>query len=415
MSFKNISIIGLGYIGLPTATMFAKSGLNVGGVDVDINIVDKINKGEIHITEPLLDNVVKEVVKSKRLSASTKLKESDAFIIAVPTPFKKDKEDNLEPDLSYLKDAVKSISKVLKKGDLIILESTSPVGTTEKIVNWLKKNRNDLEYPSDETPGDINICYCPERVLPGKILDEIISNDRIIGGITEECAKKGKELYSLFVKGDCILTDSRTAEMAKLTENASRDVQIAFANELSFICEKNDIDVWNLIKIVNRHPRVNILQPGPGVGGHCIAVDPWFIVSANPNESKMIKVARNINDSKPKWVIEKINKLIKKNGDKKAKLAFFGLAFKANIDDLRESPALDIVNYFDKSHGSQILVVEPNITELPELLTNSTLSSPVCAYNESDILVILVDHDEFKEFDYKRANVFDTRGISSSK
>ena len=203
--------------------------------------------------------------------------------------------------------------------------------------------------------------------------------------------------------------------MAKLTENASRDVQIAFANELSFICEKNDIDVWNLINIVNRHPRVNILQPGPGVGGHCIAVDPWFIVSANPDESKIIKLARHVNDSKPKWVIEKINKLIEKNGNKKAKLAFFGLSFKANIDDLRESPALDIVNYFDKSHESQILVVEPNIAELPKLLTNSILSSPVYAYNESDILVILVDHDEFKEFDYKRANIFDTRGISGSK
>ncbi|MFK5892436.1 MAG: UDP-N-acetyl-D-mannosamine dehydrogenase, partial [Pseudomonadota bacterium] len=296
MSFERISVIGLGYIGLPTAAIIASRGVDVIGVDVSQNAVDTINAGHIHIVEPDLDIVVKSTVQMKKLKATTVPEPAQVFMIAVPTPFKGDKE----PDLSYIQAATEAIAPVLEKGNIVILESTSPVGTTEKISQWLAKSRSDLSFPQHAGDNaDINIAYCPERVLPGYVLQELVSNDRVVGGLTKTCAAKAKEVYEIFVRGDCIITDSRTAEMAKLTENSFRDVNIAFANELSMICDKLHISVWELIKLSNRHPRVNILSPGPGVGGHCIAVDPWFIVSSTPKEAKIIRAAREINDSKP--------------------------------------------------------------------------------------------------------------------
>ncbi|ENM3886805.1 UDP-N-acetyl-D-mannosamine dehydrogenase, partial [Vibrio cholerae] len=308
MSFETISIIGLGYIGLPTAAMFASRKKKVIGVDVNQHIVNTINKGKIHIVEPDLDMIVHAAVSEGYLKASTEVVSAEAFLIAVPTPFLPCKEGEVPaPDLSYIEAASKAIAPVLKKGDLVILESTSPVGTTEQMAVWLAEARKDLTFPQTHgSSADINIAHCPERVLPGHVVRELVENDRVIGGMTEKCSLRAVELYKTFVQGECVITNARTAEMAKLTENSSRDVQIAFANELSIVCDKLGIDVWELIKLANRHPRVNILQPGPGVGGHCIAVDPWFIVSSTPEDAKLIHTARKVNDSKPEWVIDKV-------------------------------------------------------------------------------------------------------------
>ena len=392
-------MFGLGYIGLPTAAMFAHHGANVVGVDVNQHAVDTINQGKIHIVEPGLEAIVKQAVDNGRLKASLTPVHSDAYLIAVPTPFK---GDDHTPDLSYIQAVSKVLAPLLEKGDVVILESTSPVGATEQMVAWLAAARPDLTFPKyhePDTEADIYVAYCPERVLPGKVVEELISNDRIIGGMTKESTNKAKEVYRIFVEGELLETNSRTAEMAKLTENASRDVSIAFANELSIISDKLDINVWELIELANHHPRVNILQPGAGVGGHCIAVDPWFIVNQNPNEAKIIRTAREINDDKPDWVINKINAEIdrlKDQGIVKPTVALLGLAFKPNIDDLRESPAVNIAKKMIGADNAEILLVEPNIGELPEKLSAGRLVALEAAVEQADILVVLVAHNEFE-------------------
>lgn len=419
MPFTTISVIGLGYIGLPTAAVFASRKKQVIGVDVNQNAVDIINRGQIHIVEPDLDMVVHAAVTEGYLRATIKPEPADAFLIAVPTPFKGDHE----PDLTYIESASKSIAPVLKKGDLVILESTSPVGATEQMAAWLAEARSDLTFPQTHgEDSDIRIAHCPERVLPGHVLRELVQNDRVIGGMTPKCSQLAISLYKIFVQGDCIVTNARTAEMCKLTENSSRDVGIAFANELSMICDKLDINVWELISLANRHPRVNILQPGPGVGGHCIAVDPWFIVSKTPEQARLIRTAREVNDSKPQWVIEKVKlavaEFLQANPDKSARevtITCFGLAFKPNIDDLRESPAVAIVQQLAKEHPGRILAVEPNIHELPEkMIPQVTLKELEHVEDESDILVLLVDHQEFRNHKLntqKNIKIIDTRGI----
>lgn len=401
MSFKRISVIGLGYIGLPTAAMLASKNKIVIGVDINNDAVKKINKGMIHIVEPDLESLVYKVVKNGFLKATLEFQPADAFIITVPTPFKDVSSNIPEPDLSYVKTASESIAQVLKKGDLIILESTSPVGTTEQISKWLANIRDDLIFPhmKGKTP-DINIAYCPERVLPGNIIKELINNDRVIGGMTPHCSQRAIDLYNIFIKSECFVTNSRTAEMSKLTENSCRDVQIAFANELSIICNELDINVWELIDLANRHPRINILKPGTGVGGHCIAVDPWFIASKSPEESILIQTARRRNLDKTQWVIEDIiinlNDLAINNnnllGDNH--ISFWGLAFKPDIDDLRESPALLVIEKIT-SLTSNYSCVEPNISNNDKF----NLLSIEESIQTSNIIVLLVGHKEFYDAD----------------
>jgi len=405
---KSICVFGLGYIGLPTAAMFAHHGANVVGVDVNPHAVETINQGKIHIVEPGLEAIVKQAVDNSKLKASLTPVHSDAYLIAVPTPFK---GDDHEPDLSYIQAVSKALAPLLEKGDIVILESTSPVGATEKMVEWLAEARHDLTFPKyyePEVEADIFVAYCPERVLPGKVVEELISNDRIIGGMTKESTKKAQEIYRIFVEGELLETNSRTAEMAKLTENASRDVSIAFANELSIISDKLDINVWELIELANHHPRVNILQPGAGVGGHCIAVDPWFIVNQNPDEAKIIHAAREINDNKPNWVIEKIHAEVdklKEQGVEKPVVALLGLAFKPNIDDLRESPAVNIAEEMLDSNLAELLLVEPNINKLPKILEFGKLVSLSEALERADVVAILVAHDDFAKIEISRKNV----------
>lgn len=421
MQFNTISVIGLGYIGLPTAAVFASRKIKVVGVDVNQHAVDTINRGEIHIVEPDLDMVVHAAVHEGYLKATTQPEPADAFLVAVPTPFK---GDNHEPDLSYIEAASKAIALVLKKGDLVILESTSPVGATEQMAEWLAEVRPDLTFPQTHgEASDIRIAHCPERVLPGHVLRELVQNDRVVGGMTPKCSEMACALYKTFVEGECVVTNARTAEMAKLTENSFRDVNIAFANELSIICDKLDISVWELIALANRHPRVNILQPGPGVGGHCIAVDPWFIVSKTPEQARLIRTAREVNDGKPEWVLEKVQQAVGQyliaNPEKTAKdvtIACFGLAFKPDIDDLRESPALRITANVTKSHPGQGLIIEPNIKKLPAQLSdqNVKLVSVKEALEKADVLLMLVDHSDFKELkpELKDSQIMvDTRGV----
>lgn len=413
--FKHICVIGLGYIGLPTAATFAAHGVKVTGVDVNPHAVDMINQGKVHIVEPDLDALVRDVVAQKKLSAQPQPCEADAYIVAVPTPFK----ENYEPDLKYIESAAKALAPYLMKGNLVILESTSPVGATEQMAAWLSEARSDLTFPQTHgEQADILIAHCPERVLPGKVLQELISNDRIVGGMTPRCSQAAIDLYKVFVKGDCIETNARTAEMCKLTENSFRDVNIAFANELSIICDKLDINVWELIQLANRHPRVNILQPGPGVGGHCIAVDPWFIVSKTPDQARLIRTAREVNDSKPEWVIDqvkiKIAEFLQAYPEKTIKdvtVACYGLAFKPDIDDLRESPALNITKKLAEQ-GLNILAIEPNIQELPKNLPENIKLISLKEREKADVHLILVDHKEFKKLSYTNmAVVVDTKGI----
>jgi len=415
-----ISVIGLGYIGLPTAAILASSKVSVIGVDVNEKVVDTINKGEIHIIEPELDALVHSAVKNGNLRATTQPEKSDVFMLAVPTPFKA----NYKPDLSYIESACRAIAPVLEKGNLVILESTSPVGTTEKMIDWLSSKRSDLSFPkfgSDKFSTDISIAHCPERVLPGNIVRELRENDRIIGGVTSHCAERASNLYKLFVDAECLITDCRTAELSKLVENSFRDVNIAFANELSLICDKLDINVWELIKLANHHPRVNILKPGPGVGGHCIAVDPWFIVDSAKDETKLIRAARLINDSKPSFILDKVNQAILEMGVKISEISItcLGLSFKPNIDDLRQSPALEIAKKISLMSFKKLYLVEPNIFIMPNCFEHDNdieLVNLEFAVNSSDIVVLLVDHNEFNQIDLDLLSdkyVIDTRGIWS--
>lgn len=403
---KKIVVMGLGYIGLPTASLLATKGHKVLGVDINEKAVDTINKGEIHIVEPDLDILVRSAVNSGNLRASIAPEEADIFILAVPTPFK----DDHVPDISHVEAATRTIAPFIAVGNMVILESTSPVGTTERVRDILAEERPDLfNGAGGKNSARVLVAHCPERVMPGQILKELVSNDRIIGGIDQVSREKTAEFYKTFVSGQVLVTDARTAEMAKLTENSFRDVNIAFANELSLICDRLGINVWELIELANRHPRVNILQPGPGVGGHCIAVDPWFIVAAAPEEAKLIRTARQVNDHKPHWVLEKVR--AKAERFKEPVIGCLGLAFKANIDDLRESPALEITRELVASGIGRVMACEPNVhggfEEFPLHEIGDVL-------READILLVLVDHDEFKGIDrelYKEKVVIDTRGI----
>lgn len=392
--FSKVTMIGLGYIGLPTAALLAKYNVKVHGVDINPKVVETINKGEIHIVEPELRDYVKSAVEKENLKADTKPIESDVYVIVVPTPFKGDHE----PDISYVEAATKTILPLLKAGDLYIIESTSPVGTTEKMRDLIYAERPELK-------DKLYMAYCPERVLPGNVMYELENNDRVIGGIDEKSTELAVNFYRTFVKAEIHKTNARTAEMCKLTENSSRDVQIAFANELSIICDKADINVWELIELANKHPRVNILQPGCGVGGHCIAVDPYFIVSDYPLETKIIGGAREVNNYKSFWVVEKIQnaklKFELENG-RKPKIALMGLAFKADIDDLRESPAKYIAQKVMQSENNgNIMIVEPNIEDHSVY----KLTDYKKAYEEADIIAFLVSHKEFKGLQYNEDKI----------
>jgi UDP-N-acetyl-D-mannosaminuronic acid dehydrogenase len=408
---QKIVVMGLGYIGLPTASMLATKGHQVLGVDVNEAAVSLINAGKIHIVEPDLDILVRSAVNSGNLKASLVPEEADCFILAVPTPFTTTPTSEKFPDISYIEAATRAIAPFLCAGNLVILESTSPVGTTERIAEILAELRPDLINPklSLQNSTLFHLAHCPERVLPGHIIRELVDNDRIIGGINKASAEKARDLYKTFCNGGIFLTDSKTAEMSKLVENSSRDVNIAFANELSMICDKLGINVWELIGLANKHPRVNILNPGPGVGGHCIAVDPWFIVAAAPHEARLIRTAREVNDFKPHWVMERVR--AKAERFKSPVIGCLGLAFKANIDDLRESPALEITRELIASGIGKVMACEPNANghfkEFPLYELSDVLK-------EADILVVLVDHDEFKDIDHellKEKMLFDTRGV----
>lgn len=409
--FGRVCVIGMGYIGLPTSAVFADNGVEVIGVDVSPAVVDSINAGTPHITEPDLDVLLRRVVEAGRLRATLMPEEADAFVLAVPTPFKGDHE----PDTSYIEAACRSIAPVLRAGNLVVLESTSPVGTSEKVSEWLASARIDLSFPHQKGElSDIRVAHCPERVLPGQILREVVHNARVIGGVTRKCSQAAMALYKIFVQGECHLTTARTAELAKLTENAYRDVNIAFANELSLICDRLKVNVWDLIRVANLHPRVNILNPGPGVGGHCIAVDPWFIVAASPENTRLIRTAREVNNSKPRYVVEKVKAAAAKL--KEPVIACLGLAYKADIDDLRESPAMEIVEQLAKERVGELLIVEPHVNALPGNLAELGLELQDFddAIDRANILLLLVDHMSFMHVDHgvlKDKIVIDTRGV----
>lgn len=421
LPFKRISVVGLGYIGLPTAAMFASRKIEVVGVDVNQQTVDIINRGQVHIVEPDLDVAVRAAVSDGYLRAVLKPEPAQAFLIAVPTPFK---GKNRQPDLSYVKSAAEAIAPVLQAGNLVILESTSPVGATEELASWLAGLRSDLAFPQDNGDAcDIRVAHCPERVLPGRVMQELVTNDRVIGGITRKCAERAMELYRSFVTGACVIASGpREAEVAKLAENSFRDVNIAFANELSIICDKLEIDVWELISLANRHPRVNILKPGAGVGGHCIAVDPWFLISSAREEAKLITAAREVNDRKPHWVMEKVrSKALALTSTSESPdsnpvtIACFGIAFKPDIDDLRESPAVAVVRALNEglSRDCRILVVEPHIMYLPEHLADCELVTSDEALRVADLNLILVRHTAFESLDFSRSETLDFVGLLS--
>ncbi len=407
---QRLTVVGLGYIGLPTAAVFAEAGVDVVGVDVNPDIIDSVNAGNAHIVEPDLGALLRRVVENGKLRAALVPEPADAFIIAVPTPFK----DGHQPDLRYLESAAAAIAPVLERGSLVIVESTSPVGSTEMLATWLAAARPDLSFPHQEGDlSDVRVAHCPERVIPGAILREVVENDRVIGGMTRGCGAAAAALYRMVVKGECHVTDAATAELAKLTENAFRDVNIALANELSIICDKLHINVWELIRMANLHPRVNILAPGPGVGGHCIAVDPWFIVSAAPAEAQLIAKARDVNDAKPGWVVEKV--MAKADTLKRPVIACLGLSYKANVDDLRESPAVRIVQMLAERNAGELLLIEPHIRALPDVLTGigAELTDFDRGLERANIVVLLVDHDAFGTVDretIKDKIVIDTRG-----
>ncbi|MGW8566924.1 UDP-N-acetyl-D-mannosamine dehydrogenase [Isoptericola sp. NPDC055881] len=414
MEINTVGVIGLGYIGLPTAAILASQEIKVIGVDVKESTVEAINRGDVPFVEPDLATYVAAAVRRGNLRAADTPEPADAFIVAVPTPFQGD----YEPDLSYVEAAARAVAPVLRGGELLILESTSPPGATRKMADWVLEARPDLSLDGSQGRPTIHVAHCPERVLPGRVMIELVTNDRIVGGLTPEAGQRAKDLYAVFCRGEILLTDAVTAEMAKLVENAFRDVNIAFANELSLIADKLDIDVWELIRLANHHPRVNILEPGPGVGGHCIAVDPWFIVDADPEQARLIRTARHVNDSKPQWVVDQV--VAATEGIESPTIAALGLAFKADIDDLRESPARRIVtDLADRLPQADVLVVEPHIDALPGDLAqrhNVGMVEYADATAAADVVVVLVDHQQFKASAAGGAavdgTVIDTRGVS---
>ena len=392
-SFKKISVIGLGYIGLPTAATLATRGIEVIGVDINEQVMASINDGKAHFPEPDLDILLEAAVSTGKLRAQCNTAPADAFIIAVPTPFREDKS----ADLSYVQAAVRAVAKVLEPGNLIILESTSPVGTTDKICAWIAEERSDLALPTEHKAGDICIAYCPERILPGRMVFELVENDRIIGGVSPACRERAEALYKLFLRGNVFHTRPAIAELVKLAENAYRDVNIAFANELSILCESFGVNVWETIQLANRHPRVNILNPGPGVGGHCIAVDPWFLISAAPESAPLMSAARSVNDHKPLLVTETVLRHIDRF--KRPTVACLGLAYKPDVDDLRESPALHITETL-AAEDINLIVVEPHLSALPERLakfSNVIMEDADAAVRKADIVVVLVGHSAFRD------------------
>ncbi|MCA1406695.1 UDP-N-acetyl-D-mannosamine dehydrogenase [Ensifer sp. IC3342] len=407
-----LAILGMGYIGLPTAVAIATRGVDVIGVDINPATVAAVSRGEVPFVEPDLAVAVSGAVAMGRLTATSEVPEADAFIIAVPTPFNEDRT----ADLSYVEAAAKQIAPRLRPGNIVVLESTSPPGTTEKVGGWIGDLRPDLRMPRDgETGADIFVAHCPERVLPGRIMIEIVTNDRVVGGLTPRCAEKAASIYRLFAQGEILLTDAASAEMAKLVENAYRDVNIAFANELSLISESLHIDVWEVIRLANRHPRVSILNPGPGVGGHCIPVDPWFIVSAAPQLSRLIRTAREVNDRRPHDVAERV--VAKAQRFRAPTIACLGLTFKANVDDVRESPAVEVVGLIAKALPEvEIFVSDPYVSALPAPLSgysNLHLEGAYQAVERADIVVLLVEHEPFKAIRHTRLGgkvVYDTRG-----
>lgn len=410
----HVAFVGLGYIGLPTAVVMANSGLQVTGVDVMPEKVDAVNRGEVTIVEPGLEEELRAALDTGRFRATTNMPKADAYIVAVPTPF----TGGHEVDMKFIYSAAEAIAPQLEGDELIILESTSPPRTTERMAQRILELRPEFHIDGSQNPTDgpaLFFAHCPERILPGKAMEELRTNDRIVGGMSPEATKRAKAIYSSFCHGELLETNDRTAELAKLTENSFRDVNIAFANELSLICDEQDISVWELIELANHHPRVNILQPGPGVGGHCIAVDPWFIVSTAPETARLIRTAREVNDAKPEWVLGKIDAAVQAV-ESSPTIALLGLAFKPDIDDLRESPALDIaVQVAQRYPDAAIHVVEPNIDELPATLqqfANVELTSLEPAISKAEVVVLLVDHKEFLNLDpIVRSEVIDTRGV----
>jgi UDP-N-acetyl-D-mannosaminuronic acid dehydrogenase len=406
----DVSVIGLGYIGLPTAAMFASGGCSVVGVDISPRIVDSVNTGTAHFEEAGLSELVDRCVLEGRLRASPMPVQADNFIIAVPTPV--DHETH-RPDIGYVLAAARSIAPVLKAGDLIVLESTSPVGTTREVADLLATLRPDLAFPSESQQNpSVHLAYCPERIIPGHMIRELVENDRIIGGMTPACAARASALYGRFVKGNCISADDRTAELCKLTENAFRDVNIAFANELSMICGSLGLDVWKVIELANHHPRVNILNPGPGVGGHCIAVDPWFIVAGAPDVSALIRTARQVNDAKPHYIVSLVQAALKENPD--ATIGCFGLTYKADVDDFRESPALDIAVMLSKAYAGRVVCTDPFMDAL-ENSGADTKSLTLVGVEEAlaaDLVVLLVGHSDYRKLAVERKKqVIDTIGL----
>jgi len=409
-----VAVVGLGYIGLPTAAVLASAGWNVCGVDISQRVVETVNAGGVHIEERDLDSLVRDVVATQALVASVEVPSASFYMIAVPTPL----GDSMTPDISFVEAAARAIAPKIQRGACLIIESTSPVGTTERVAEIIAQMRPDLVVPRDGSSeeADIALAYCPERVLPGRIIAELVNNDRVIGGVTPACSARAAELYGSFVKGACLTTSARVAETVKLVENSFRDVNIAFANELSMIADEIGVDVWEVIRLANRHPRVNILQPGPGVGGHCIAVDPWFLVAGAPETARLIRTAREVNDKKAHYTLRKVRALLEAAPE--GKVAVLGLAFKPDIDDFRESPALEIAEALALSHGERILLVEPFTDSLPAAFdgTGAKLLPLDPALREAEVVVVLVDHTAFKHLgsqDLAGKLVYDARGMLS--
>jgi len=407
---RNLSIIGLGYIGLPTATMFASHGKSVTGVDINQHTVDTINQGRTHIIEPGLDELVHSAVATGHLKALSAPDEADAFIIAVPTPVD---HATHTPDISYVEAAGRSIAPKLRKGNLVVLESTSPVGTTRRLAQILADLRPDLSFPLDgNSHSDIHLAYCPERIIPGQMLKELVENDRIIGGMSDACTDLAIDLYETFVQGACLRSDDRTAELCKLTENAFRDTNIAFANELSMICGDIGLDTWKVIELANHHPRVNILNPGAGVGGHCIAVDPWFIVAGAPERARLIRTAREVNDAKPEYVLESVQRLLQDRPE--ARIACLGLTYKPDVDDFRESPALQIARSLSRRYPGRVSCVDPFEAALPQSGENTDgmeLAEMGEAIETAEVVVMLVGHKQFRSMPKPSVDVVDAIGF----